>query len=89
MHRLICAFVVRIWHKQVFSWHGSYGANGHRWVREEEVYYIDPKQLDRKVWANSVEQDQKVQSDLGLCSSHSVIITLYGKKNKHIDQILV
>ena len=24
MHRLICAFVVRIWHKQVFSWHGSY-----------------------------------------------------------------
>ena len=24
MHRLICAFVVRIWHKQVFSWRGSY-----------------------------------------------------------------
>ena len=23
MHRLICAFVVRIWHKQVFSWRGS------------------------------------------------------------------
>ena len=26
MHRLICAFVVRIWHKQVFSWCGSYHA---------------------------------------------------------------
>ena len=25
MHRLICAFVVRIWQKQVFSWRGSYG----------------------------------------------------------------
>ena len=24
MRRLICAFVVRIWHKQVFSWRGSY-----------------------------------------------------------------
>ena len=24
MSRLICAFVVRIWHKQVFSWRGSY-----------------------------------------------------------------
>ena len=24
MHRLVCAFVVRIWHKQVFSWCGSY-----------------------------------------------------------------
>ena len=24
MHRLICAFVVRIWHTQVFSWRGSY-----------------------------------------------------------------
>ena len=24
MHRLICAFVVHIWHKQVFSWRGSY-----------------------------------------------------------------
>ena len=24
MRRQICAFVVRIWHKQVFSWHGSY-----------------------------------------------------------------
>ena len=24
MRRLICAFVVRIWHKQVFSWHGSF-----------------------------------------------------------------
>ena len=23
IRRLICAFVVRIWHKQVFSWHGS------------------------------------------------------------------
>ena len=23
MRILICAFVVRIWHKQVFSWHGS------------------------------------------------------------------
>ena len=23
-HRLICAFVVRIWQKQVFSWHGSF-----------------------------------------------------------------
>ena len=23
VYRLICAFVVRIWHKQVFSWHGS------------------------------------------------------------------
>ena len=25
MRRLICAFVVRIWHKQFFSWRGSYG----------------------------------------------------------------
>ena len=24
MHRLICAFVVRIWHEQVFSWRGSF-----------------------------------------------------------------
>ena len=24
MHRLICAFVVHIWQKQVFSWHGSW-----------------------------------------------------------------
>ena len=24
MRRLICAFVVSIWHKQVFSWRGSY-----------------------------------------------------------------
>ena len=24
MRRLICVFVVRIWHKQVFSWRGSY-----------------------------------------------------------------
>ena len=24
MRRLICAFVVRIWHEQVFSWGGSY-----------------------------------------------------------------
>ena len=24
MRRVICAFVVRIWHKQVFSWRGSY-----------------------------------------------------------------
>ena len=24
MRRLICAFVVRIWHKQGFSWHGSF-----------------------------------------------------------------
>ena len=24
MRRLICAFVVRIWHKQVFSWRGSF-----------------------------------------------------------------
>ena len=24
MRRLICAFVVRIWNKQVFSWRGSY-----------------------------------------------------------------
>ena len=24
MHRLSCAFVVHIWHKQVFSWRGSY-----------------------------------------------------------------
>ena len=24
MRRLICAFVVRIWHKQVFSWHDSF-----------------------------------------------------------------
>ena len=24
MHRLICTFVVRIWHKQVFSWRCSY-----------------------------------------------------------------
>ena len=24
MHRLICAFVVRIWHKQVFLWRGSF-----------------------------------------------------------------
>ena len=23
MHRLVCTFVVRIWLKQVFSWHGS------------------------------------------------------------------
>ena len=23
LRRLICTFVVRIWHKQVFSWHGS------------------------------------------------------------------
>ena len=27
MLRLICAFVVRIWNKQVFSWHGSYQWN--------------------------------------------------------------
>ena len=27
MSRLICAFVVRIWHKQVFSWRGSYTNN--------------------------------------------------------------
>ena len=26
LRRLICAFVVRIWHKQVFSWHGSFNA---------------------------------------------------------------
>ena len=24
MHRLICIFIVRIWHKQVLSWHSSY-----------------------------------------------------------------
>ena len=24
MHRLICAFVVNIWQKQIFSWHGSF-----------------------------------------------------------------
>ena len=34
MCRLICVFVVRIWHKQVFSWHGSneinpFMPNGH------------------------------------------------------------
>ena len=28
MRRLICAFVVRIWQKQVFSWHGSYSNPG-------------------------------------------------------------
>ena len=26
MHRLICTFIVRIWLKQVFSWHGSPGS---------------------------------------------------------------
>ena len=31
LRRLISAFVVRIWHKQVFSWRGSYGINYKRW----------------------------------------------------------
>ena len=31
MRRLICAFVVRIWHKQVFSWHGSVNSHLTLW----------------------------------------------------------
>ena len=29
MRRLICAFDVRIWHKQVFSGHGAYEETDH------------------------------------------------------------
>ena len=47
MRWLICAFVVLIWHKQVFSWRGS--------IIEFllKIYCNDPKFLDRYSWANS------------------------------------
>ena len=32
MHRLICAFVVRIWQKQVFSWRGSLMIVNSHWL---------------------------------------------------------
>ena len=31
MHRLICAFVVCIWQKQVFSWRSSYSLSSYFW----------------------------------------------------------
>ena len=31
MRRLVCAFVVRIWYKQVFSWHGSFYLSVDSW----------------------------------------------------------
>ena len=55
MRRLICAFVVFIWHKQVFSWRGS--------IIEFllKIYCNDPKFSDRYSWANS-----KPRSDCSL-----------------------
>ena len=43
MHTLICAFVVRIWHKQVFSWRGSYdnweNLPHHSWLKKLQECY--------------------------------------------------
>ena len=58
MCRLICAFVVRIWHKQVFSWHGSYvfylfqqytGNYEPSWVKfKYGAWYLDPKTWQKR-----------------------------------------
>ena len=44
MLRLICAFVVRIWHKQVFSWQGSI------FVMSEQILHMDMRLFS--VWTN-------------------------------------
>ena len=58
MCRLICAFVVRIWHKQVFSSHGSYvfylfqqytGNYEPSWVKfKYGAWYLDPKTWQKR-----------------------------------------
>ena len=50
MHRLICVFVVRIWHKQVFSWYLFYGS-----------YYLDRV---KRIWYLSPMRAAKVQASL-------------------------
>ena len=43
MRRLICAFVVRIWQKQVFSWHGSNWVKTRKWRKfQRTVIHHDP-----------------------------------------------
>ena len=46
MHRLICTFVVRIWHKQVFSWRGSYLRD----IWDISLEWIVPRLLSFNRW---------------------------------------
>ena len=60
---LICAFVIRIWHKQFFSWLGSFGFIGTEGnysliIIKYPTYRNDPKFSDRYAWANSADPDQ-------------------------------
>ena len=49
MLRLICTFVVRIWHKQVFSWHGSYHTKTHATERHDfRIFFF----LKNGMWIN-------------------------------------
>ena len=64
MRRLNCAFVVRIWHKQFFSWHGSVNVYSYPdiWVIGDTVFIIGMHILQntvlqhwRNIWAASSE----------------------------------
>ena len=82
MGGLICAFVVHIWHKQVFSWRGS--LNVCYFVGTLKIYhkihkiwtpeiFLTMPFYHRVIWpkdvngmADSVDADQTAPSDLGL-----------------------
>ena len=68
MHRLICTFVVRIWHKEVFSWCCSFNFISSK----SNTFRIDLKFLDRQVWTNSVDHVSHSVSILWM--SHSMVI---------------
>ena len=51
MRRLICTFVVRIWHKQVFSWRGSYDWWSNL-ENENLIFFFYLKQIWAAAWRN-------------------------------------
>ena len=54
MRRLICAFVVRIWHKLVFSWWGSYIVQLDFWKSQTSEKLIHRKRKKFTITAMSV-----------------------------------
>ena len=62
MRRLICDFVVRIWQKQVFLWHGSLYRDGRILAAGGRSRFIHLWALDTRKLLRIVELPEKVTS---------------------------
>ena len=75
MCRLICAFVVHIWQKQVFSWRGSYVSNSDvthfysnfsvPWTFIDDIFGHTFKYFAESSTAKELTENQLIPSEVG------------------------